>query len=64
MGLLKATSKVLVRTHSRQCPSWPHRKQGHGSDTNGNLWGCPLCCRRNKCRMEKEQSVSTLPGQL
>lgn len=30
------------------------RKQGHGSDTNGNLWGRPLCRWRNERRTERQ----------
>lgn len=35
-------------------PGWPHRKWGHGRDTNGNLWGRPLCSWRSTCRTERQ----------
>lgn len=50
---LEATSEVVAGMRSRRCPGWPHGKRGHGRDTNGNLWGCPLCRWRDKRSMER-----------
>lgn len=50
---LEATSEVVAGMRSRRCPGWPHGKRGHGRDTNGNLWGRPLCRWRDKRRMER-----------
>lgn len=50
---LEATSEVVTGMRRTPRPSWPPGKRGRGSDTDGNLWGRPLCRWRKKCRIER-----------